>query len=59
MRTCLRKVPSGERLEFAVAQSPGNMKVSVQAARSIGTRRAAAAGVEDGGPCRKPNRADI
>jgi len=48
MRTCLRKVRSGERLEFAVAQSPGNMKVSVQAARSIGTRRAAAAGVEDG-----------
>jgi hypothetical protein len=47
MRTCLRKVPSGERLEFAVAQSPGNMKVSVQAARSIDTGRAAA-GVEDG-----------
>jgi hypothetical protein len=47
MRTCLRKVLSGERLEFAVAQSPGNMRVSVQAARSIGTRRAAA-GMEDG-----------
>ena len=47
MRTRLRKVLSGERLEFAVAQSPGNLKVSVQAARSIGTRRAAA-GVEDG-----------
>jgi hypothetical protein len=30
-----------------VAQSPGNVKVSVQAARSIGTSRAAA-GVEDG-----------
>jgi hypothetical protein len=38
---------SGERLEFVVARSPGNMKVSVQAARSIGTRRAAA-GVENG-----------
>jgi hypothetical protein len=47
MRTCLRKVLSGERLEFAVAQSPGNLKVSVQAARSIGTRRAAA-GMENG-----------
>jgi hypothetical protein len=47
MRTCLRKVLFGERLEFAVAQSPGNLKVSVQAARSIGTSRAAA-GVEDG-----------
>ncbi len=29
-------VPSGEWLEFAVARSPGSMKVSVQAARSIG-----------------------
>jgi hypothetical protein len=47
MRTRLKKVLSGERLEFAVAHSPGNMKVSVQAARSIGMRRAAAS-VEDG-----------
>jgi hypothetical protein len=47
MRTCLRKVLSRERLEFAVTQSPDNIKVSVQAARSIGTRRAAA-GMEDG-----------
>jgi hypothetical protein len=47
MRTCLGKVLSGERLECAVARSPGIMKVSVQVARSIGTRRAAA-GMEDG-----------
>jgi hypothetical protein len=29
-------VPSGMRLEFGLARSPGNMKVSFQAARSIG-----------------------
>jgi hypothetical protein len=29
-------VPSGKWLEFGVARSPGNMKVSFQAARSIG-----------------------
>jgi hypothetical protein len=29
-------VPSGMWLEFGVARSPGNMKVSFQAARSIG-----------------------
>ena len=29
-------VPSGMRLEFSLARSPGNMKVSFQAARSIG-----------------------
>ena len=29
-------VPSGKWLEFAWAHSPGNMKVSFQAARSIG-----------------------
>jgi hypothetical protein len=32
----MTKVPSGMRLEFSVALSPGNMKVSFQAARSIG-----------------------
>lgn len=32
----LKLVPSGIRLEFDVARSPGNMKVSFQAARSIG-----------------------
>jgi hypothetical protein len=31
-----REVPSGMRLEFGLARSPGNMKVSFQAARSIG-----------------------
>ncbi|WP_304741981.1 hypothetical protein [Bradyrhizobium sp.] len=31
-----KKVPSGMRLEFGLARSPGNMKVSFQAARSIG-----------------------
>jgi hypothetical protein len=30
------RVPSGMRLEFGLARSPGNTKVSFQAARSIG-----------------------
>jgi putative transposase len=32
----MERVPSGMWLEFGVARSPGNMKVSFQAARSIG-----------------------
>ena len=32
----LKVVPSEDWLEFAVARSPGNMKVSDQAARLIG-----------------------
>ncbi len=30
------KVPSGKWLELSLARSPGNMKLSFQAARSIG-----------------------
>jgi hypothetical protein len=32
----VQTVPSGKWLEFGVARYPGNMKVSFQAARSIG-----------------------
>ena len=32
----INAVPSGIRLEFCLARSAGNMKVSFQAARSIG-----------------------